>query len=361
MAKRDYYEVLGVDEKAGSDTIKTAYRKLAKEYHPDTHPGDKNAEDQFKEISQAYNVLSDSKKRQQYDQMRKYGFSGPRPGGGFYGHGIDFDLSDFFRGTSPSNRNRTQRQRGFNLDDLFDFGGLGDMFSQVFDSDNGFGQKTHRPQKGQDIRAHLEVPFETIARGGKAAFSIDRDESCLTCNGTGSKGDKDPEICSACRGSGMVSKVQGLFAVNRPCPRCLGRGRTIKDPCDSCGGSGRVKAKKKYSVNISPGTQDGKRVRLSGQGSAGAQGFPNGDLVITIKVGKHKFFRAAGLDIYCDVRLDKKRAKKGTKLRVKTVHGNTVELRIPPDTNGGKTLRLKDMGIKTAKGTGDQFVKISVN
>lgn len=358
MAKRDYYEILGVSENASSEEIKKAYRRLAKEYHPDVHPGDKMTEERFKEISEAYGVLSDSRKRQQYDQMRKFGFTGARPGGGFDFQG--FDISDLFSGFSRTGSRRGRWQGGFDFDDFFEIGGLGDIFSQFFDRDAGFGQASHGRRRGQDILVHLEVPFETAVLGGKAVFTIDKEDTCSSCGGTGSKYGKKPDVCPQCHGSGMISMAQGAFAVSRPCPRCLGRGRIITEPCDSCRGSGRIKRNKRYSINIPAATEDGKKLRLTGQGNPGMDGGPAGDLIITLRVGKHPFFKNRGLDIYCEIPIDPTKAERGTKVRVKTIYGEKVEIKIPPHIENGKTFRLKGMGIKSNGGRGDQYVKIRI-
>lgn len=360
MAKTDYYQVLGVDEKASFDTIKRAYRRLAKEFHPDAHPGDKTAEKRFKEISEAYSVLSDSKKRAQYDQMRRFGFPGSRPGAGFHAQDFGVDLSDLFGGFARGGHRRSSRQGSFNLDDFFSFGGLGDLFSQIFDPENGFAQKNYRSSKGQDIHADLEIPFETAVFGGKTVFSIKKDEACSGCKGTGAEGGRQPEICSDCGGSGMISRAQGGFAVSRPCPRCLGKGHVIKNLCQVCSGTGRVKAEKKYSITIAPGTEDGKKVRLAGQGNAGENGTTAGNLIITIRVARHRFFRNKGLDIYCEVPIDREQAKRGTKVKVRTVYGKSVKLNIPPNSNGNRTFRLKGMGIRNKGERGDQYVRIKV-
>ncbi|MFQ5769127.1 MAG: DnaJ C-terminal domain-containing protein [bacterium] len=362
MAKKDFYEILGVDESASFDTIKKAYRQLAKENHPDAHPGDKRAEERFKEISEAYSVLSDAKKRQQYDQMRKFGFAGARPGGGFYSQGFDFDLSDFFGGSARTRTSKhgSSQRHTFNLDDFFGFGGFGDLFSQLFDREDGYGRRSSHPQRGKDIRVNLEIPFETATLGGKSTFSLDKEEVCSSCKGTGVKDARNPEICAECHGTGMISRAQGAFAVNRPCPKCLGKGRIIKNPCLSCGGSGRVKAKRRYAINIACGTEEGKKLRLAKQGYPGENGATPGDMIITLKVLQHRFFRNNGLDIYCEVPIDKVRAKKGTKVRVKTIYGNTIELKIPPLTESSKIFKLKGMGIRSKQGSGDQYVKINV-
>ncbi|RMF58088.1 MAG: molecular chaperone DnaJ [Calditrichaeota bacterium] len=362
MAQKDFYKILGVQENADAETIKKAYRRLAKENHPDAHPGDKNAEARFKEISEAYSVLSDPKKRQQYDQMRKFGFgfNGGRPGAGARGPGFDFDLSDLFGGLGRGGRRRTHRSADFNLDDFFGFGGLGDLFSQILEREEGFGPRRRGQTRGADIHVSLEVPFETAALGGRVVFSVEKEVACAVCGGTGSKSRKQPAVCPDCHGSGMISMAQGAFAVSRPCPRCLGTGRYIADPCQNCRGTGKVRGRKKYSVTIPPGTETGKKMRLKGQGNLGANGKNPGDLIVTIRVARHRFFRQKGLDIYCEVPIDAARARQGTKVKVKTIHGKTVVLTVPPQTNGTKTFRLKGMGIKKDGMQGDQFVRVTV-
>ena len=357
MANKNYYEILGVDEGASFETIKKSYRKLAKENHPDTHPGDQQAEKKFKEASEAYNVLSDSKKRQQYDQMRKYGF-GAHSGGGFGHQGID--LSEIFGNYSGAGRRRSKRKADFNLDDFFGFGGLGDLFSQVLNRENGFGHQG-RPGKGQDVHVKLKIPFETAVLGGKVAFSIQKGLACERCKGTGSRASQKPSTCSECKGSGMVSMARGAFSVKRPCPRCLGNGQTISDPCQNCGGSGQTKGNKTFSVNIKAGTENGHDLKLTGHGNPGRPGEPAGDLILTIRVGKHRFFKSKGLDIYCEVPIDKEKAMQGTDVKVKTIHGNSVRLTIPPNSDTGKTLRLKGMGISRNGSQGDHYVKIKLN
>jgi len=360
MANKNYYEILGVQGNAGFDAIKKSYRKLAKENHPDTHPGDKQAEKKFKEASEAYSVLSDSKKRQQYDQMRKYGF-GSQSGTGFGQQGLDIDLSEIFGNFSGGSRRRPKRKNDFNLDDFFGFGGLGDLFSQVVDRENGYGSQSRRPARGQDIRVNLEIPFETAVLGGKATFSIQKKLSCENCKGTGSRTSKKPAICSECKGSGMISMARGAFSVKRPCPKCLGKGQTISDPCRNCGGSGQTEGNKTFSVNIKSGTETGHTLKLSGQGTPGNQGEPAGDLILVTRVADHRFFKNKGLDIYCEVPIAKDKALQGTKVKVKTIHGNSVKLTIPPNSDTGKTFRLKGMGIGKKTSKGDQYVKIKLS
>ncbi len=288
MANKDYYQILGVDDKADATTIKKKYRKLAKEYHPDAHPGDKTAEMRFKEISEAYNVLSDPAKRKRYDQMRKFGFRGA-PSDGFNHHGHEFDFGDVF---GQARGRRQPRSGDFNLDDLFGLGGLGDLFGQIF-------ERPHAPHAGRsgfgnprDIHATLEIPFETATLGGKAVFSV-------------------PE-----------------------------------------------KNGKQFSLSIPPGTENGRKLRLPGQGRASTNGAPSGDLIVSVRVRPHRFFKCRGQDIYCEIPVARSLAAKGTRVRVKTIHGSTVELNIPPDTRQGKTFRLKGLGLKSKAATGDQYVKI---
>lgn len=358
MSRKDYYKILSVDEKANDSTIKKAYRKLAKENHPDTHPGDTQAEKRFKEVSEAYSVLSDSKKRPQYDQMRKFGFGGPHGGGGFSSQGFDFDLSDILRG-ARTGRQRQRRGGNINMDEFFGFGGLGDLFSQMFESENGFGASGAQSNQTLDIHANLEIPFETAIHGGKVVFDINKNLECPDCAGNGAKGSQQPTTCPDCNGSGMIGMARGTFALKRPCPRCLGKGKIISDPCPNCRGSGRTSGKKKYSVNISPGVENGKKMCLRGQGNPRSNGRA-GDLILSLNIGKHKFFKLEGLDTYCEILLKKKQVKKGAKVRVKTVYGDKVDLKVPPKTADGKVFRMKGLGLRKNGQKGDQYVKISL-
>lgn len=358
MPKRNYYETLGVGENASVEEIKKAYRNLAKKYHPDAHPGDKQAENRFKEISEAYTVLSDPEKRKQYDQMRRYGFSGtgPQSGGGFQG----FDFGDVFRGQGRARGGRQRTQRGSTSDDFFSFGGFGDLFSQIFGGESGFESGGRQGQADPNIYAQVEIPFKTAAVGGKTVISLRKEELCPQCKGSGAEAPSDVQVCDQCHGSGTISMNRGAFAISRPCPKCLGRGRIIRRPCKKCGGTGRVSVNRKISVTIPPATEDGKKLRLSKQGNPSTNGTPAGDLILTIRVQNHRFFRRDGLDIYCEIPIDKSRAEQGTKLRIKTIYDKKVELKIPPRTPNGKTFRLKKMGIARNGEVGNQFVKIKV-
>jgi molecular chaperone DnaJ len=347
MKAKNYYDILGVNEGAGVEEIKKIYRKLAKQCHPDANPGSKQSEDRFKEISEAYDVLSDPKKRQQYDQMRKYGFGGPGAGkaGGGFDPG-DFDFGQF----RQAGNGRGASSEGFNV-----FGGLGDLFSQFFnrgesdfegDSDAGSG----------DLHATLEIPFELSATGGKTRFTVAKDKPCTACSGTGTRPGSKKIVCPSCRGKGTVTLGQGAFGINRPCSRCFGKGTLAGQPCEPCDGSGRVHGNVTYSVSIPEGIRDGEQVRLAGQGS----GSPPGDLIITVRVEPHRFFERRGNDVYCNVELNLAQAMRGSTVRVKTPARKKVNLKIPKGTKDGTVFRLAGMGIRRDGKKADQYVKVKL-
>jgi len=350
MAKKDFYEILGVSEKATNDDIKKVYRDLAKKYHPDRHPGDKAAEERFKEISEAHSVLSDSKKRAQYDQMRKLGAFG-HGSGGFDFRGFDLgDLSNIFTG----GRGRKTKRRGFSFDDFGGLGGLGDVFSQFFDMSEGHSPKGE-PSHDGTLNLEVEVPFDTATSGGKVQFTYKRKAQCQACKGTGSASGKKPTPCSNCKGTGQISAGLGGFAVNRPCPQCMGRGTIITEVCKQCNGSGAIDETRTLAVPIKPSTEDGKNIKIKGQGD-----FGKGDLILTVRVGEHKFFKRKGLDVYCEVPIGLVQAALGTKIRVKTIDNKKVEVKIPEGTQNGATMKLRGMGSKKDGGVGDQYVTIRV-
>ena len=349
MGAKDYYKILGVNEDANQDEIKSAYRRLAKQYHPDANPGNKQAEEKFKDISEAYEVLSDPQKRQKYDQMRKFGFSG--------GQGFDFGNFDFGEFGKAWHRSG---QRGFSFGGFDLFGGLGDIFSQFFDMGERFRQKRHGPQKGKDLYIEVSIPFELSISGGKATFSVEKEKVCPVCSGGGAKPGSKVQTCPECGGTGMITISQGGFAVSRPCPRCYGRGQIITNPCDRCHGTGRVRAKQTYSVKIPAGITDGKQIRLKGQGEPGIAGGPAGDMLITVRVQPHHFFKRKGNDIECEVVLTPKQAVNGATVRVKTATGKKVQLKIPPGTTDGSVFRLAGMGVEQNGRRGDQYVKVRV-
>ena len=356
MPKKDYYDTLGIKEKASQDEIKHVYRDLAKKYHPDVNKGNQQAENRFKEISEAYNVLKDPAKRQKYDQMRKYGAFGEGQPGGFGG----FDFSQFSQGGFRTHRG-TSKGGGTVFDELFGMGGLGDIFSQMFDQGSRVRQERYgNPQKGNTVQTELTIPFNLAVQGGKQVISVVVDERCSACNGTGVEKGAKPQTCPDCKGRGTISISQGFFAVNRTCPRCYGRGILIDQPCTVCNGTGDVKRTKNLSINIPMGISDGALLRLKGMGSNGTKKGTRGDLIVKIKVTPHKFFTRERNDVYCKVPIDIIKAIKSTKIRVKTVYNKKVELKVPAGTKDGRTFRLKGMGINSNKGKGDLYVTIKV-
>ncbi len=346
-ATKDFYKTLGVAENSGADEIKKAYRKLAKKYHPDANPNDAQAADRFKEVSEAYSVLSDEQKRKQYDQMRKYGaFSGL---GGAAGGG-------FGRGTAgaPGGAGQT-----INMEDLSGLGGLGDLFGSIFD----FGKRKGRsqgPQRGQNVEYAVDVPFELAARGGKLPISVPITENCPTCQGSGAAPGTSPVICPECRGSGSVTFGQGGFAVTRPCPACYGKGTIPTDPCPTCSGQGTVRQQKQINVSVPAGVDTGSKLRIPGQGEPGAGGGQRGDLIITFRVEPHRFFRRDGLDVYCTVPINVAQAMLGSKIRVRTVEDKQVVLKIPAGTQSGTRFRVKAQGVEKGGRRGDQYVEVKV-
>lgn len=332
-AVKDYYQVLGVAEGASTDEIKKAYRKLAKKYHPDANPDDAAAAERFKEISEAHAVLSDPEKRKQYDMMRKYGAFG-RPGAG-----------------------RRAATTGFGEDiggfgDFGGFGGIGDLFSSIF----GRGRRSAEPEP---IEVTVRIPFPTAALGGKVPAAVRVTEACPTCGGSGAAPGTAVHACQECQGRGTVSFGAGGFAVNRPCPACRGRGRIPAQPCPACSGQGEVAVTKRLVVTVPPGTEHGSRVRLRGQGQRAPSG-QAGDLLVTLEVEPDRFFRREGLDVVCTVPINLAQAALGTRLKVRTLDGRRVVLRVPPGTQPGQKFRIRGQGIERNGRRGDQLVEIAV-
>ena len=340
MAQKDYYEILGVSEKAGDEEIKKAYRRLAKKYHPDANPNNKMAEEKFKEISEAHDVLSNPEKRKQYDQLRQMGQRG------FTG------FEDVFTG-------RRGKGRTFSFEDLGGFGDLGDMFSSFFDLGETTRRKRWGPQKGADLYAEVEIPFDQAISGGKTAIELKKEETCSVCGGTGAKPGTSLSTCPECGGSGMVSFAQGAFAVSRPCPRCLGRGKIISTPCPQCGGKGQTFATKRILINVPAGINDGTQLRLRGQGQPGSGGGSAGDLIVKVNMEKHRFFERRGQDVYCKITINIAQAILGSKIRVRTIDGK-VDLKIPPGTQSGTKFRLRGKGVEVNGSRGDQYVEVFV-
>jgi len=331
LAKRDYYEVLGVNRNASETEIKKAYRKLALKHHPDKNPGDKEAEEVFKEASEAYAVLSDSQKRAQYDQFGHAGMNGGGFSEGFGGFG----------GGSP-------------FEDIF-----GDIFGDIFSG--GGGARRGRGRRGDDLRYNLTITFEEAAFGHETNIEVPRHQTCSTCSGSGSRPGSQPVTCPTCRGAGQVRHQQGFFSLTRPCPDCGGEGRIIKDPCPDCRGTGRVREKRSLSIKIPAGVETGNRLKLSGEGEAGAQGGPPGDLYVVITVKDHPIFQRDGRDVICEVPISFPQAALGHELEVPTLEGK-VKLKIPAGTQSGKVLRLPGKGIPSLQGygRGDQLVVVRV-
>jgi molecular chaperone DnaJ len=336
VAAKDFYQVLGVSEKATAAEIKKAYRRLAKQYHPDANPNNPQAGETFKQISEAHAVLSDPEKRQKYDTMRRLGAfdTGARPGAG--------------RGAGNSGPS-----------EMFDFGdigsmGLGDIFSSIF------GRGRREEPKGETIEAELEIPFRTAALGGKVPISLALNETCSTCGGNGAAPGATLSTCPECKGRGTISFGQGGFAVNRPCPMCRGRGKVPSQKCPTCDGVGVVRAEKRVMITVPPGTDTGTRIRIRGQGAAGQSGTPSGDLLVTFRVQPDRFFRRDGLDVICDVSINLAQAAFGTRLRVKTLDGKRVVLKIPPGTQPGRKFRIKGEGIAKGDRKGDLLVNAQV-
>lgn len=325
--KKDYYELLGVGRGAGEDDIKKAYRKLALQYHPDRNPGDKQAEEQFKEVSEAYQVLSDPQKRTQYDQFghAAFGDNGPFAGG--------FDFNSGF-------------------EDIF-----GDIFGEFF----GGGARRRGQTKGEDLRYNMALSFEEAVAGVEKKIKVPRHGPCETCHGTGAKRGTAPQTCPTCRGRGQVSFQQGFFSVSRTCNQCRGQGTFIHDPCATCGGTGRVRKMHTLSVKIPGGVDTGSRLKLRGEGETAPAGGSPGDLYVVIQVEPHPIFTREALDILCDVPISFVQAALGTEIDVPTLEGK-VKMKIPAGTQSGKVFRMKGKGIKDIHGyqQGDQHVRVSV-
>jgi molecular chaperone DnaJ len=350
---KDFYSVLGVGSNASQDEIKKAYRKLAKKFHPDANANDPKAAERFKEISEANNVLGDPEKRKQYDEMRRLGAF---DGGGFGGFGGG-------RSSRAGARGATGGAQTINFQD-FDIGGLGglgDLFSSMFGG--GETRQTSRqrgPEKGQTVEANLDIPFRTAARGGKVPIELEVSEECGTCHGSGAAPGASLRICPECNGRGVISFGQGGFAVNRPCPVCLGRGQVPTERCPTCHGTGEVRARRKVLINVPPGVDTGSKIRLKGQGGKGNQNGPAGDLIITFNVQPDKFYRRDGLDVIATVPLNIAQATLGTKISVRTLDGKKVAIKIPPGTPSGKRFRVRGQGIQKGDKKGDLIVEVSI-
>jgi len=361
MAQQDYYQTLGVDRNASADEIRKAYRKLARKHHPDLNPGDKAAEDRFKKVQEAYDILNDPKKKQMYDQVGFYSENGmpgagAGPGAGAQGPHMGFggfDFSDVFTRGAPGGAGA--RGGGASA-------GAGGNFSDIFHQ--WFGRQhaepgTEAPQKGTDLEYGLNIDFWQAIKGTQVRLNIVRQETCSVCGGTGSRSGANT-VCPECNGSGTVNQVAGAMRFSLSCPRCEGTGR-LKNKCSNCGGDGRISTTETVDVRIPPGAQQGSRLRVAGKGNAGTMGAPSGDLYITVRVEPHPLFRrqADDIEISIPVRIDE--AGLGAKIEVPTIDGRAL-LKIPQGTHNGQKFRLRERGVansRTGK-RGDQIVEIQV-
>lgn len=329
MAADDYYAILGVGRDASADDLKKAYRKLALQHHPDRNPGDKGAEQRFRELGEAYEVLKDPQKRAAYDRYGKAAFE---QGGGFGGGAASGGFADVF-------------------DEMF-----GDFFS------GGRGGRRGGANRGADLRYNMEITLDEAFSGKQAKFTVPTSIACEPCKGSGAAHGSAPANCGTCNGHGRVRSQSGFFTVERTCPTCNGAGRVIKDPCRSCGGSGRVHKEKQLSVTIPPGVEDGTRIRLSGEGEAGMRGAPSGDLYIFLSLKPHRLFQRDGANIHCRVPIPMTTAALGGAIEVPTIDGSRAKIAIPAGAQTGHQFRLrgKGMSVLRSEARGDMFVQATV-
>ncbi|MDG1520341.1 MAG: molecular chaperone DnaJ [Yoonia sp.] len=335
MAKRDYYETLGITKGADAAEIKKAYRQKAKELHPDRNSDNPKAEDQFKEANEAYEVLKDAEKKAAYDRYGHAAFEGGMGGGAGGqrggGHG---DFSSAFS----------------------------DVFDDLFGNFGGGGRQRSSAQRGNDLRYNLRINLEDAFSGLQKTVNVPAAVSCGSCNGTGAEDGSQPVTCPTCAGMGKVRAQQGFFTVERTCPTCNGMGQTIKDPCHSCHGQGRVEKEKSLSVNIPAGVETGTRIRLAGEGEAGMLGGPTGDLYIFIEVNDHKLFERDNVNLYCQVPVSIAKASLGGEIEVPTIDGGRSRVKIPEGSQSGRQMRLRGKGMPALRGngTGDMFIELAV-
>ena len=343
--EKDYYAALGVAKDADESAIKKAYRKLARELHPDRNPGDAASEARFKEVSEAYDVLSDPAKRREYDEARTlFGSGGFRPSGGFGGSpggSTSFDMSDLFGASS----------------------GLGDLFTDLFGSNPsaGGGRRTGPTpsQRGSDLDAELSLGFEEAVRGTTLPLQLSGPARCKTCFGSGARPGTSPHRCPTCNGSGVINRNQGAFGFQEPCRDCRGTGQIVDDPCPECRGTGQTVQTRTVTVRVPAGVRDGARLRIPGRGTPGTRGGAAGDLFVTVHVGSHPLFRRSGDDLTLTVPISYAEAALGTTLRVPTLD-SAVSLRVAPGTPSGQTLRVRGRGVVTSKNVGDLLVTVEV-
>lgn len=335
MAGKDYYETLGVDSNADAGEIKKAYRKLAMKFHPDQNKDNPQAEDKFKEINEAYDVLKDEQKRSAYDRYGSAAFDGSA-GGGAGGFGAGFGGGS----------------------------GFSDIFEDMFGDFMGGSRSRSRPgpMRGSDLQYTLEMTLEDAHKGKEAKIKIPVNDTCDSCNGTGSADGGKTHICETCGGSGRIRQQQGFFTIERTCPTCHGEGVSIKNPCKACGGSGRIHKSKTLKVKIPAGVETGRRIRLSGEGEAGVRGGPRGDLYVMINLKPHKLFQRDGANLFCRVPITVTRAALGGEIEVPTIDGTRAGVKIPAGTQNGQQLRMRGKGMRTIRSDarGDMYIEIYV-
>jgi molecular chaperone DnaJ len=346
--EKDYYKVLGVSKDATGPDIKKAYRKLARQYHPDANKGDAKAENRFKEISEAYDVLSDEKRRKEYDDARSLFGSGFRvPGGGRTGSGgFNFDLSDLFGGSTTGTST----------------GGLGDLLGGLFNrGGTTTGTRTTQPRRGSDVESEVTLSFSDAISGITVPLRMTSEQPCASCNGTGAKAGTTPRVCPNCSGTGQVSRNQGGFAFSEPCRECKGRGLLVDDPCPVCHGSGRAASSHTLQARIPAGVKDGQRIRLKGKGAPGERGGPAGDLYVVVHVKRDEVFGRSGDNLTVTVPVTFPEAVLGAEIQVPTLGGMPVTVKLPPGTANGRMMRVRGKGATRKDGTrGDLLVSIEV-
>ncbi len=337
MAKRDYYETLGVQRNAGESDLKSAFRKMAKEFHPDRNPGDSTAEQKFRDVSEAYEVLKDPQKRAAYDQ---YGHAAFEQGGGRGGPGGGFgpEFAD-------------------SMSDIFE-----NLFGDFMGQRRGGNRRGQGRERGADLRYNLEITLPEAFSGKTSQVRVPTTVSCETCHGAGAKAGTKPKPCVTCGGAGKVRASQGFFTIERTCPGCHGRGEVIDDPCAACGGAGRVTKEKTLEVNIPAGVEDGTRIRLAGEGEAGLRGGPAGDLYIFLGIKPHGFFQRDGADVFCKVPISMVTAALGGNVDVPTLDNAMTRVKVPEGTETGKQFRLKGKGMPVLRSTvvGDMYIQVEV-
>jgi molecular chaperone DnaJ len=339
MAKRDYYEVLGVRRGADEKELKAAFRKLAKQHHPDANPGSKSAEHRFKEINEAYDVLKDPQKRAAYDRFGHQAFEGGMGGQGPFGQG----------GFGPEFTS--------SMSDIFE-----DLFGEFMGGRRGARRGGSGAQRGSDLRYNMEISLTEAYTGKTAQIRVPSSVTCETCNGKGAKPGSTPKTCPTCQGTGAVRQSSGFFTVERTCQSCQGRGQVISDPCNNCHGAGRITKERTLSVNIPAGVEDGTRIRLAGEGEAGLRGGPAGDLYIFLSIKPHEFFQRDGADLFCRVPISMTAAALGGEIEVPTIDGKKARVAVPEGTQTGKQFRLRSKGMPVLRSgqAGDMYIQVSV-